>query len=57
MVPVRWTDECPPELDDVESAEELGAQWEGDELVTYDFGGMKELLAYYKDDDYLIDND
>jgi hypothetical protein len=35
MVPVRWTDACPDGLDDVETAEELGAKWEGDELVTY----------------------
>ncbi|HEV3400669.1 MAG TPA: hypothetical protein VG078_02520 [Acidimicrobiales bacterium] len=57
MVPVRWTEQCPDDLDDVETAEELGAKWEDDELVTYDLEGMKELLQYYKDDEYLPDND
>jgi hypothetical protein len=57
MVPVRWTEQCPDDLNDVEAAEEMGAKWEGEELVTYDFPGMVELLQYYSTDDYLIDND
>jgi hypothetical protein len=57
MVPVRWTDACPDGLDDVETAEELGAKWEGDELVTYDMTNFNELLQYYEQDAYLPDND
>lgn len=57
MVPVQWTEQCPNELNDVEDAEQLGAKWEGDELVIYDLPGMVELLEYYSSDDYLIDND
>ncbi len=57
MVPVRWTQECPDDLDDVETAEELGAKWEGDELVTYDVDGFRELFSYYESNDYQIDND
>jgi len=58
MVPVRWTSDCPDELDDIETAEYVGAVWEGDELVTYDMAGLRELLAYQTGSgDYLIDND
>ncbi|MGI9034076.1 MAG: hypothetical protein ACR2HY_10475 [Acidimicrobiales bacterium] len=57
MVKVLWTDECPSNLDDLETAEEVGAKWEGDELVTYDLPGLVELLEYYTDDTYVPDND
>lgn len=57
MVPVRWTEACPDDLNDLEAAEELGAAWEGDELVTYDLDGMVELLEYYTNNEYLPDND
>lgn len=58
MVPVRWTADCPEELNDVETAEYVGAIWEGDELVTYDMGGLKKLLVYQSDSgEYMSDND
>jgi hypothetical protein len=42
---------------EVEVAEELGARWEGDELVTYDLAGLSALYEYHQGDDYMIDND
>ena len=29
----------------------------GDELVTYDIEGFRELFSYYENNDYQIDND
>lgn len=57
MVPFRWTEAAPPGLNDVEWAEELGAKWEGKELVTYDYPSFIDLLQYYEDDEYMPDND
>lgn len=57
MVPFHWSDEAPIGLNDVEWAEELGAKWEGDELVTYDYPSFTALLEYYETGDYLPDND
>ena len=57
MVSFRWTGVEPSGLYETEVAEELGARWEGDELVTYDLPGMQELYEYHQSDDYLIDND
>jgi hypothetical protein len=57
MVKIRWTGVGPAGLDDVDDALELGAKWEGEELVVYDLDGFKELYEYYEDNDYLIDND
>lgn len=57
MVPVYWTDAAPATLNEVEAAEELGAKWEGDELVTYDLPGFTELFEYYEGDEYMPDND
>lgn len=57
MVPFRWTSDAPSGLNDVEWAEELGAKWEGNELVTYDYPSFIGLLEYYESDDYMIDND
>ena len=57
MLPFRWSNEAPPGLDNVEWAEELGAKWEGDELVTYDYPTLINLLEYYENDEYLPDND
>jgi len=57
MVKVRWTEAAPDSLSDVSDAEELGATWEGDELVTYDIEGFRELFTYYENNDYQIDND
>ena len=53
----RWSGNEPDDLSDFEEAEELGAQWEGDELVIYDYPGFVELLAYYQAGEYLPDND
>ena len=57
MVPFHWSAEAPPGLDDLEWAEELGARWEGDELVTYDYPTFIDLLEYYENDQYMPDND
>lgn len=57
MVKFRWSGNEPDGLDELEYAEELGAQWEDDELVIYDYPGFVDLLSYYKDEDYLADND
>lgn len=57
MVRIQWTSDCPDDLNDVETAEGLGAQWEGDELVTYDLPGFSQLLEYDAKDEYQIDND
>ena len=56
MVGFRWSGNEPENLNDVSLAEELGATWEGDELVTYDM----ESLAWQSEhmvDDYMQDND
>lgn len=57
MVPFHWSKEAPPGLNEVEWAEELGAKWEGDELVTYDYSTFIDLLEYYEKNEYLPDND
>ncbi|MDQ2826038.1 MAG: hypothetical protein M3Y04_03585 [Actinomycetota bacterium] len=57
MVKVRWTEEAPQALSDVSDAEELGAVWEGEELVTYDIDGFRQLFTYYENNDYQEDND
>ncbi|MGH3904501.1 MAG: hypothetical protein ACRDTE_09975 [Pseudonocardiaceae bacterium] len=57
MVPFHWSADAPPLLNDVEWAEELGARWEGDELVTYDYPAFTGLLEYYEEGGYLPDND
>jgi hypothetical protein len=55
MVRAHWTEDAPETLNDVGDAEELGAKWEGDELITYDLDGFKELYEYYETNDYLSD--
>lgn len=57
MTKYRWTGAEPDGMFEVEVAEELGARWEGDELVTYDIDGLEGLFAYHMGDEYLIDND
>jgi hypothetical protein len=57
MVRARWTEACPEGLYKVEDAEELGAQWEGDELVTYDLESFRQLYQFYEKNEYLPDND
>lgn len=56
FVPFQWTDEAPEGLDDDEVAVAYGARWEGDELVTYDLGGLRLGVAS-EEDDFLNDND
>ena len=57
MVKIRWTDSAPQALYEVSDAEELGAIWEGNELVTYDLAGFCDLFEYYADNTWLPDND
>ena len=57
MVRFQWSGDEPAGLTDIEWAEELGARWEGDELVIYDWPGFAGLLGYYEKGDVLIDND
>lgn len=53
----RWTGAEPEGMYELDIAEDLGARWEGDELVTYDLPGLAALYEYHKNNDYLIDND
>jgi len=57
MVRVTWTPEAPDGLNDVNVAEELGARWDGDELVVDDFEAFMDAYRMYEDGKYLIDND
>jgi len=57
MVKIRWTDKIPGDINDVDDAQEMGATWEGDELVTYDYDGFLEQYEFYQSNDYMIDND
>ncbi len=57
MVKIRWTDKIPGNINDISDAEEMGAVWEGDELVTHDYEGFMEQYAFYESNDYMIDND
>lgn len=40
MIGFRWSGNEPDGLNDVKLAQEFGAIWEGDELVTYDMAGI-----------------
>ena len=57
FVKVQWTEAAPEGLYRLEEAEELGARWEGDELVTYDHDTFVNLFGYYQRNEYLPDND
>jgi hypothetical protein len=57
MIGFRWSGQEPEQLNDVEMAEEMGAIWEGDELVTYDMPSLVWQMEHYRDDDYMIDED
>ncbi|MGH9279102.1 MAG: hypothetical protein ACRD12_13480 [Acidimicrobiales bacterium] len=57
MVGFKWSGKEPSSLDSPDDAQELGAKWEGDELVVYDYPGFLELLEYYEKGEYLSDND
>ncbi len=54
--PYQWTGEEPDGLADEEEALAFGAQWEGDELVTYDMATL-QLSVDSASDDFLNDND
>jgi hypothetical protein len=56
-VKVRWTEVAPQALYEVEDAEELGAVWEGNELVVYDLEAFCDLFEYYSNNTWLPDND
>ena len=56
MVGFRWSGAEPGDLNDVALAEELGAVWEGDELVTYDMASLVWQMEHMPDD-YMSDND
>lgn len=57
MARFEWTGDEPEGMYDLEVAEDMGARWEDDELVTYDLPGLMALYEYHKNNDYLIDND
>jgi len=57
MVKVLWTPDSPAALNDVHVAEELGARWEGEELVADDFAGFLEAFEFYEKNEWLPDND
>jgi hypothetical protein len=57
MTKYRWTGAEPSGMYEVDLAEELGARWEGDELVTYDVDSFHALYEYHQNDEYMIDND
>jgi hypothetical protein len=56
MTGFRWSGREPEQLNDPELAEEMGAVWEGDELVTYDMSSLIWQMEHYSDD-YMIDED
>ena len=56
MIRFRWTGAEPKDLNDVDLAEEFGATWEGDELVTYALDSLVWQMEHMSDD-YMYDND
>lgn len=56
MVGFRWSGAEPKDLNDVKLAEEFGAIWEGDELVTYDMESVVGQMEHMSDD-YMYDDD
>lgn len=57
MIGWRWTGDEPAELNDLDLAQQLGAAWEGDELVHYDLDALRWQLEQYHGGDYMTDND
>ncbi|MGH7746324.1 MAG: hypothetical protein ACREQ5_16420 [Candidatus Dormibacteria bacterium] len=57
MVRFRWSGAEPEHLNDVELAEEMGAIWEGEELVSYDLASLVWQMEHHQSDDYMIDDD
>ena len=56
MVGFRWSGKEPDALNDFELALEIGAVWEGDELVTYDMESLEWQIEHLGDD-YMLDTD
>ncbi len=56
MIGFRWSGNEPDDLNDQALAEELGAMWEGDELVTYDLASLVRQMSRMGDE-YMFDND
>ncbi len=56
MLGFRWTGNEPKDLNDIELAEELGAEWEGNELVHHNMASLVWQMDHL-DDEYMIDND
>lgn len=56
MVSMQWTGIEPPGLSEVAWAADLGATWEGDELVTYDLEGLRRGFEQ-SGNQYLEDSD
>jgi len=56
MIGFRWSGNEPKDLNDLDLALEIGAVWEGDELVTHNMESLVWELEHLGDD-YMIDND
>jgi len=56
MIGFRWRDASPKDLNDEDLAEEFGATWEGNELVTYALDSLVWQMEHMSDD-YMYDND
>ncbi|MGH9155191.1 MAG: hypothetical protein ACRD1K_04940 [Acidimicrobiales bacterium] len=56
MIGFRWSGAEPKDLNDVKLAEEFGAVWESDELVTYDLQSLAWQMEHMSDD-FMYDND
>ncbi|MGI8686548.1 MAG: hypothetical protein ACR2MO_15910 [Acidimicrobiales bacterium] len=56
MIGFRWSGNEPKDLNDLDLAVEVGAIWEGDELVTYNMESLVWEMEHLGDD-YMIDND
>ena len=57
MVGFHWTGAEPEGMYEIDVAEELGARWEGAELVTYDIEALRGVWDYHQNGEYMIDND
>ena len=56
MVELQWTGNEPVGLNDVRQALVLGAIWEGDELVTYNYRQFSHSYQHWVDE-FLEDDD
>ncbi|MFN2388222.1 MAG: hypothetical protein ABR575_01245 [Actinomycetota bacterium] len=56
MVGFQWTGAEPDGLFEIDHAVALGAEWEGDELVTYNLEHLRHNLAH-EVDGFLEDSD